>query len=413
MEKIDKNTQDINFVVVGAGLSGLILAWRCLSSNPNVSIIIIDSNHIIGGDHTWSFNISDIESSLHEWIEPFIAHSWEKYDVKFMSFSRRLNIRYCTGNSNSLRACVEPFIKSGRLKLILDTEVVKLTSSDVTTSSGKVVTGDYIFDARGFTSDDSIKIGIQKFYGKTIETIDPHNLKYPVIMDATVSQYDGYRFIYCLPFSKNQILIEDTYYSDGLNFDQAKYNKRIDEYIEANNWTEHKVIRVEKGVLPITLAVDSKLVGKRGVKYNEPIEIGMRGNFYHPVTGYSFPEAVRLASKISRTINSCDQNKLVNLDLEIRKYKLLLHRRNSFFRLLNRLLFKASMPSKRHLVLQRFYTLSENLIKRFYEGNIHKKDILRILIGKPPVPVLKALYFFSEAAFVAREKSQRVKNEKK
>ena len=73
MEKIDKNTQSIKFVVVGAGLSGLILAWRCLSSNPNVSVIIIDSNHIIGGDHTWSFNINDIESSLHEWIEPFIA----------------------------------------------------------------------------------------------------------------------------------------------------------------------------------------------------------------------------------------------------------------------------------------------------------------------------------------------------
>lgn len=404
MEKIDKNTQSIKFVVVGAGLSGLILAWRCLSSNPNVSVIIIDSNHIIGGDHTWSFNINDIESSLHEWIEPFIAHTWEKYDVKFKGYSRRLNIPYCTGNSNSLRACVEPFIKSGRLKLILDTEVIKLTSFDVTILSGEKLTGDYIFDARGFTFDDNIKLGIQKFYGKTIETVKPHNLKYPIIMDATVAQNDGYRFIYCLPFSKNKILIEDTYYSDGLNFDQDKYNKRIDKYIEANDWTEHKVIRVEKGILPITLAVDSKLIEKRGLKYKEPIKIGMRGNFYHPVTGYSFPDSVRLASKISKTINSSDKNKRLNLDLEIRKYKLLLYRRDRYFRLLNRLLFKASLPSKRHLVLQRFYTLSESLIKRFYEGNLHKKDKLRILIGKPPVPVLKALYFFSEKAFVAREK---------
>jgi lycopene beta-cyclase len=404
MEKIDKNTESIKFVVVGAGLSGLILAWRCLSSNPNVSVIIIDSNHIIGGDHTWSFNINDIESSLHEWIEPFIAHTWEKYDVKFKGYSRRLNIPYCTGNSNSLRACVEPFIKSGRLKLILDTEVIKLTSFDVTILSGEKLTGDYIFDARGFTFDDNIKLGIQKFYGKTIETVKPHNLKYPIIMDATVAQNDGYRFIYCLPFSKNKILIEDTYYSDGLNFDQDKYNKRIDKYIEANDWTEHKVIRVEKGILPITLAIDSKLIEKRGLKYNEPIKIGMRGNFYHPVTGYSFPDSVRLASKISKTINSSDKNKRLNLDLEIRKYKLLLYRRDRYFRLLNRLLFKASLPSKRHLVLQRFYTLSESLIKRFYEGNLHKKDKLRILIGKPPVPVLKALYFFSEKAFVAREK---------
>jgi lycopene beta-cyclase len=406
MEKIDKNTESIKFVVVGAGLSGLILAWRCLSSNPNVSVIIIDSNHIIGGDHTWSFNINDIESSLHEWIEPFIAHTWEKYDVKFKGYSRRLNIPYCTGNSNSLRACVEPFIKSGRLKLILDTEVIKLTSFDVTILSGEKLTGDYIFDARGFTFDDNIKLGIQKFYGKTIETVKPHNLKYPIIMDATVAQNDGYRFIYCLPFSKNKILIEDTYYSDGLNFDQDKYNKRIDKYIEANDWTEHKVIRVEKGILPITLAVDSKLIEKRGLKYNEPIKIGMRGNFYHPVTGYSFPDSVRLASKISKTINSSDKNKRLNLDLEIRKYKLLLYRRDRYFRLLNRLLFKASLPSKRHLVLQRFYTLSESLIKRFYEGNLHKKDKLRILIGKPPVPVLKALYFFSEKAFVAREKKE-------
>ena len=410
MEKIDKNTQSIKFVVVGAGLSGLILAWRCLSSNPNVSVIIIDSNHIIGGDHTWSFNINDIESSLHEWIEPFIVHTWEKYDVKFKGYSRRLNIPYCTGNSNSLRACVEPFIKSGRLKLILDTEVIKLTSFDVTILSGEKLTGDYIFDARGFTFDDNIKLGIQKFYGKTIETVKPHNLKYPIIMDATVAQNDGYRFIYCLPFSKNKILIEDTYYSDGLNFDQDKYNKRIDKYIEANDWTEHKVIRVEKGILPITLAVDSKLIEKRGLKYKEPIKIGMRGNFYHPVTGYSFPDSVRLASKISKTINSSDKNKRLNLDLEIRKYKLLLYRRDRYFRLLNRLLFKASLPSKRHLVLQRFYTLSESLIKRFYEGNLHKKDKLRILIGKPPVPVLKALYFFSERAFVAREK-KRVKND--
>ena len=410
MEKIDKNTQSIKFVVVGAGLSGLILAWRCLSSNPNVSVIIIDSNHIIGGDHTWSFNINDIESSLHEWIEPFIAHTWEKYDVKFKGYSRRLNIPYCTGNSNSLRACVEPFIKSGRLKLILDTEVIKLTSFDVTILSGEKLTGDYIFDARGFTFDDNIKLGIQKFYGKTIETVKPHNLKYPIIMDATVAQNDGYRFIYCLPFSKNKILIEDTYYSDGLNFDQDKYNKRIDKYIEANDWTEHKVIRVEKGILPITLAVDSKLIEKRGLENKEPIKIGMRGNFYHPVTGYSFPDSVRLASKISKTINSSDKNKRLNLDLEIRKYKLLLYRRDRYFRLLNRLLFKASLPSKRHLVLQRFYTLSESLIKRFYEGNLHKKDKLRILIGKPPVPVLKALYFFSERAFVAREK-KRVKND--
>ena len=91
----------------------------------------------------------------------------------------------------------------------------------------------------------------------------------------------------------------------------------------------------------------------------------------------------------------------------MRKYKLHTYKRDKFFRLLNRLLFRAAVSSKRHFVLERFYTLPENLIKRFYSGDIYKKDMLRILIGKPPVPVHKALYYFSERAFMAREHSKR------
>ena len=407
MEPIDKDTNKVKLVVAGAGLSGLMLAWKCLSSNSQVSVTIIDSKSVIGGDHTWSFNISDVNPSLHKWLNPFIEYTWEKYDVKFNGSSRRLNIPYCSGNSNSLRACVEPFIKSGRLKLILDTKVIKMTRSEVFICNGKKITGDYIFDARGFTFDKSIKLGFQKFYGITIETKKPHGLKYPIIMDATVPQYDGYRFIYCLPFSQNKILIEDTYYSDGNNFHEGEYNKRINEYIETKNWIEHKVIRVEKGILPIALSVDIKLIEKLETKYNEPIKIGMRGNFYHPVTGYSLPEAVRLADKVSAFINETNKNNSLEISSKIRKYKLHTYKRDKFFRLLNRLLFRAAVSSKRHFVLERFYTLSENLIKRFYSGNIYKKDMLRILIGKPPVPVHKALYYFSERAFMAREHSKR------
>ena len=71
-----------------------------------------------------------------------------------------------------------------------------------------------------------------------------------------------------------------------------------------------------------------------------------------------------------------------------------LHRRwreQGFYRLLNRMLFLAGRPNRRWQVMQRFYRLPEGLIARFYAGQSTLRDRLRILCGKPPVPVGEAM----------------------
>ena len=84
------------------------------------------------------------------------------------------------------------------------------------------------------------------------------------------------------------------------------------------------------------------------------------------------------------------------------------HRQDErFLRLLNRMLFRAAKPEERYTVLQRFYGLNQGLIERFYAGTLTWRDKARILIGKPPVPVSKALYNFSERAFIKRERQRR------
>jgi lycopene beta-cyclase len=55
------------------------------------------------------------------------------------------------------------------------------------------------------------------------------------------------------------------------------------------------------------------------------------------------------------------------------------------------LLFGAAAPHERYRVLERFYRLSGPLIARFYAGSSTGLDKLRILSGKPPVPLLRAL----------------------
>ena len=398
-----------DIIIIGAGLSGLMTAWRCLDVNPKMTITLIDSSDQIAGDHTWSFNLSDVPSGLEDWINPFIAHQWPRYDVKFPKRERSLEIPYCTGNSDTLRACVQPFIDEGRLNVKLQTRAAKLTEDRVILESGMMLTAKLVLDARGFTPNDNVYLGYQKFVGHVIKTPAPHGVKQPIIMDATVEQIGGYRFVYCLPYSETEILVEDTYYTDGEELKSQEVDARIKDYIRDNlNLNEYEVVRREKGVLPITLAIDGQEhYPSREARTGQPIKIGIRGGYYHAVTGYSFPEAIKSAALIADLIKQAgaDFSKAVRDEMFL--YERGHYAEENFLRLLNRMLFRAAKPEKRYKVLERFYGLNEGLVARFYRKRITKADKLRILMGKPPVPIHKALFNFSEKAFIKRVRAQR------
>jgi lycopene beta-cyclase len=60
------------------------------------------------------------------------------------------------------------------------------------------------------------------------------------------------------------------------------------------------------------------------------------------------------------------------------------------------MLFRAARPGERYRVLERFYGLPEALIARFYAARLTRFDKLRILTGKPPVPLAAALRCIAE-----------------
>ena len=390
-------------VILGAGLSGLLTAWRCLELNPKLKITLIDANSEIAGDHTWSFNLNDIDTELQKWVRPFIAHQWDAYDVKFPTRQRTLNITYCTGNSETLKSCVRPLIDSGRLSLKLNSRVQDIGEDIVFLEGGEEIQSALILDARGFEPNPERYLGYQKFVGHVIRTEQPHGVERPIIMDATVPQLGGYRFVYCLPYSDTELLVEDTYYTDGADMKSQEVDARIRDYIESQlNITSYEVARRETGILPITIAIKPDVYA--------PMSIGIRGGYYHAVTGYSFPDAAKVADKLAHQILSLVNGgqKITNRNLQLAMQNMQREHYSAerFFRLLNRMLFRAAKPQERYMVLQRFYGLGEGLIERFYAGDLTWRDKVRILIGKPPVPVFKALQNLSESAFIRRERNK-------
>ena len=120
----------------------------------------------------------------------------------------------------------------------------------------------------------------------------------------------------------------------------------------------------------------------------------MRAALFHPTTGYSLPDAVALADAICG-LAAVDAASVERL---IRERSIRLWHDRAFFRLLNRMLFRAARPGERYRVLERFYGLPEALIARFYAARLTGLDKLRILSGKPPVPIGAALRCIGEKA---------------
>lgn len=386
-------------MIAGGGLAALLTAWRCLETGTAETVTILEAADHLAGDHTWSFNLTDLSKDAQNWIQPFIAHQWPRYDVRFPKLTRTLDIAYATGTSASLRGAVAPLIAQGKLHVLTGQRAKTLSAQSVTTEAGETYRAGAVLDARGQKPSSHMLLGYQKFVGQILHTKAPHGLAHPIIMDATVDQMGGYRFVYCLPFSQNRLLVEDTYYTDGADLEEAKIIARIGAYAAAQGWEIKEIERTERGILPITLAsdIDAALAAEK----NSATRIGLAAGLFNATTGYSLPDAVRLAEKISGLARITPQE----LHATITECRYHHWEREKFYRLLNRMLFKAAKPEERYKVLQRFYHLDQGLIARFYEGSLTKADKLRILSGKPPVPVGAALYNYSESRFMARHRS--------
>jgi lycopene beta-cyclase len=204
-------------------------------------------------------------------------------------------------------------------------------------------------------------------------------------MDGTVDQIEGFRFVYVLPLAPDRLLIEDTYYADAPALDVPALRGRVEAYAAAQGWRIGEVLREETGVLPITLGGDIDAFWNEGV-HGLP-RTGLRAALFHPTTGYSLPEAVRLADHLARLPDLS----AAPLYAAIRAWSVRRWRTQGFFRLLNRMLFLAGEPSERFRVLRRFYGLPESTTRRFYAGALSPLDKVRLLAGKPPVPVLGAI----------------------
>tara|TARA_A100001391_G_scaffold83275_1_gene54489 strand:- start:30045 stop:31241 length:1197 start_codon:yes stop_codon:yes gene_type:complete len=376
--------QTCDMAIVGGGLAGGLIALAVTQARPDLSLRLIEAGAQLGGNHRWSWFASDLPAGGEALLAPFRTTEWDAgYDVRFPKHSRHLSSRYCSLASEDFAAVLTCDLPAEAI--LTETEVTKLDASGVTLGDGTRIEARAVIDCRGFAPTATLSGGWQVFMGRQMRLARPHGLTAPVIMDATVAQLGGYRFVYVLPLSAHEVFIEDTYYQDSPALDHAALSARLDDYALAQGW-EGQVLSSETGVLPVITGGD--FAAFRAERQIAGVAMaGARGGFVHPLTSYTLPFAVATALAVAADAQLPGDQLAARLEARAQEH----WRAMGFYRLLGRMLFGAARPEERYRVFERFYRLSETLIERFYAGRSTLADRARVLAGKPPVPISRAI----------------------
>lgn len=383
-----------DIAILGGGLSGGLIALALRKARPECSLLLIEQEQRLGGHHRWSFFGTDVGKAGRDLIAPMVEQAWPGYGVRFPRYRRDLSTSYYTITSARFDAVVRAALPPEAV--LTGARVLAAGTGAVTLADGTRVECGAVIDARGMRHHGHLTGGWQKFVGQRLRLAHPHGLARPIVMDAGVEQIDGFRFVYCLPLAPDEIFIEDTYYSDSPTIDQPALALRIAAYARAQGWMIEAVLDEERGVLPVVAGGDWegfwRSSGGHGAR------AGTRAGLFHPVTGYSLPEALRQALALARQ-DDLSHEALADFS---RNWAEQHWRKGRFARTLSAMLFLAAPPMDRYRMLEHFYGLDSGLIERFYAGKSTRLDRLRVFAGRPPVPVTRALPVLAASLFKRR-----------
>ncbi len=299
----------VDLVLCGGGLqSSLIVAAlyghrAAPAAGPGSPRLAVLEAGRIGGNHTWSFYESDLSAAMLCCVAP-----------------RRAVLDMCAA--------------LGDATVCERTPVRALTPHRATLHDGRVLPAAVLLDARG-AEPPPVECGYQKFYGEEITLRAPHALACPIVMDATVDQDDGFRFMYVLPLGARRILLEDTSFSDSAELDIDDRRSRIVAWMRSHGWHPQALERSEQGVLPMPLHAAAPPPDD-GI-----IRGGYRGGWFHPGTGYSLPLAAELAELVELVATSSP----AALPAAVARARRRRCRRARICLFLNRLLFRGYPPA--------------------------------------------------------------------
>ena len=275
--------QHVDYIIAGGGLSGLSLAYF-LNQSPlrTKKILIIDKEKKIKNDRTWCFWEKEEGP-----FESIVYRKWDKIWFHGHEFSEWLTLspyQYKMIRGIDFYQYIHEHLGQNSNIELLYTTILSVSDNGVETEAG-TYTADWIFD-----STYALKLNLsqhhnllQHFKGWLIQTPSPcFEPNQATMMDFRVDQGSDCRFMYILPNSETEALVEYTLFSPSL-LSPSDYDAALRNYLDNQfNISDFRIIAEEFGIIPMTDEPTQHQPSERVVR------IGTAGGSPKPSTGYTF-----------------------------------------------------------------------------------------------------------------------------
>ena len=376
--------QHYHYIFTGSGLSALMTVYEMMLSGKfnDKSILLIDENPKKSNDRTWCFwdekHLFD-EIVSKKWSQAIFSnekftrvleltpYEYKKidglafYEMVFKMISEHKNIHF-------LNQKVVDFTELG------DHCVVKTNSegSEGNFTCNKVFNS--IYNPKEVTSQSKYPLIHQHFIGwfiKSKEAVFTPNCA--TFMDFSVELKNNTRFMYVLPTSTTEALLEYTLFSKNL-LSKEEYEAEIQNYITKLGITEYEIIEKEAGNIPMT----SFPFWKNNTK--NIVQIGSAGGWTKASTGYTFKNAVKKSKALVKFLKS---------ESDFRKF----HKKDKFW--FYDLLLLDILNSKNHLGPSIFSAMfkegSSEVVFKFLDEKTSLWEDLQVIWRCPKMPFIVAL----------------------
>jgi lycopene beta-cyclase len=384
-EVLDRTLRDsYEFVILGAGCAGLSLCYYLLEEKVDDPILILDRKSCFEDDRTWCF--WDVEPTpfthlaLREWRSWGFASS----GGSATQTTRRYPYK-CLAGRDFYEHVLDRLAESPNVTVRLNEDVRGYSEKDgevrVETSSGEI-RARHVFDGRGLPPgspvfEEARQGGTcvpQKFLGRRVladrPVFDPERC---TLMDFSVDQSRGLRFVYVLSFTEREALVENVYLSEA-NVTPGEHRIEIEAYLEGIYGLApdgYEVLGEERGYIPMTDYAFPRAFGER--VHN----IGILGGETRPSTGYTFLRIQRHCRALAWAVAS---DGALPAEVHPRRYDLL----DSLF-----LRFVRDRPEECPEVYRRMFVgVPPDPLVRFLTEKSTPLDEARLIRALPKTPFL-------------------------
>ncbi|MFV8377677.1 lycopene cyclase family protein [Flavobacterium sp. LB3R33] len=371
-----------DYIFTGAGLSALMTVYKMVQSGTfkDKRILLLDENTKKTNDRTWCFwktNDSLWEQSIaKKWDSALFANENFRRDLDLQPYHYNMvkGLDFYTQVFELLSKQENITFVNQKVLEIEESETIILVQTESESFSCSKLFNS-IYNKHKAESQTKYPILQQHFIGWFIKSEQPvFNSEQATFMDFSVEQKGNTRFMYVLPTSKTEALLEYTLFSHQ-HLKKEEYENEILKYIEKLGISNYEIVEKEQGSIPMTCYPFWKANTKN------VLNIGTSGGWTKASTGYTFKNSDKKSSELVAFLQR---------ETDFTKF----HKRTKFWfydlLLLDILDRKNELGS--HIFSSMFKKGNPNLIFKFLDEETSFIEDIKVILKCPKMLFIKAIF---------------------